>query len=117
MTKSGEVSLIHKFALNSRAEGYGPSSLVLGSDGNFYGTTTSGGAVAADLNGTAFRLTPSGVFTILYSFGPLNEKPSAPSGLIQGRDGSFYGVTAYNGTLGAVGARGGFGTVFKMMVQ
>lgn len=117
MTKSGQVSLIHKFAPNSRAEGDGPSSLVLGRDGNFYGTTTSGGAFAADLNGTAFRLTPSGVYTILHSFGPLNEKPSAPTGLIQGRDGAFYGVTAYNGTLGAVGARFGAGAVFKMTVQ
>ena len=114
MTTAGQVSLIYKFALESRLTGYGPSSLILGRDGNFYGTTNSGGVTGSDLEGSVFRLTSSGTLTTLHSFGPLNEKPSAPLGLVQGNDGAFYGLTFYNGALGAVGARGGQGTVFKL---
>jgi uncharacterized repeat protein (TIGR03803 family) len=39
---------------------------VQGSDGNFYGTTTYGGAGGL---GTVFRVTPAGVLTTLVSFG------------------------------------------------
>src|SRR5580704_2236750 len=43
----------------------GPISLVQGTDGNFYGTTTRGGT---NLRGTVFRVTPSGTLTTLYNF-------------------------------------------------
>jgi uncharacterized repeat protein (TIGR03803 family) len=119
MTSTGQVTIIHAFSTTSRADGYGPSQfLIQASDGNIYGTTGSGGSALSGLNGTIFKMTPSGTLTTLYSFGPLNENPSDPvGGLIQGTDGAFYGVTFYNGTLGASGARGGFGTLFKMLVQ
>jgi uncharacterized repeat protein (TIGR03803 family) len=39
--------------------------LVQGSDGNFYGTTTYGGAKG---RGTVFQVTPAGVLTTLVSF-------------------------------------------------
>src|SRR3954464_2846913 len=41
------------------------TAVVLGSDGNFYGTTGDGGAIGA---GAIYRLTPAGVVTTLYSF-------------------------------------------------
>lgn len=117
MTPAGQTTTL--FAFTSRSDGYGPSPFMIQArDGNFYGTTRSGGAVPADLNGTVFKLTPSGLKTILYSFGPLNEKPSGPpAGIIEGTDGAFYGITRYNGQLGAGGARTGSGTVFKLVVQ
>ncbi|MEA3014615.1 MAG: hypothetical protein QOD42_3160 [Sphingomonadales bacterium] len=82
MTAAGSVTILYAFAVtNARADGYGPRPfLIQARDGNFYGVTGSGGATAADLNGTVFRLTPSGVKTILYSFGPLNMNPSNPEG-------------------------------------
>jgi uncharacterized repeat protein (TIGR03803 family) len=43
-----------------------PSSLLQGSDGNFYGTASNGGQFGF---GTVFKLTPAGVETVLYSFG------------------------------------------------
>jgi uncharacterized repeat protein (TIGR03803 family) len=75
---------------------------VQGTDGNFYGTTFSGGASGA---GTVFRMTPAGVLTTLATFNGTNG--IAPSGLVQGSDGNFYGTTTYGGT-------GGRGTVFQM---
>jgi uncharacterized repeat protein (TIGR03803 family) len=43
-----------------------PSSLIQGSDGNFYGTTTNGGQFGL---GSFFKLTAAGAATVLYSFG------------------------------------------------
>jgi uncharacterized repeat protein (TIGR03803 family) len=78
---------------------------VPGSDGNFYGTTYAGGASG---DGTVFRITPSGVYSSLYSFAGSPDDGANPyAGLVQGSDGNFYGV-ALNG--------GAFqnGTVFVM---
>src|ERR1700693_5287594 len=41
------------------------ASLIQATDGNFYGTTVSGGEVD---NGTVFRMTPDGTVTILHAF-------------------------------------------------
>ncbi len=78
--------------------------LILGSDGNLYGTTTGGGTNGGI--GTFFNLTKNGVLTTLFSFGGTNG--SSPRGnLVQSSDGAFYGTTAQGGT-------NGVGTVFKI---
>jgi uncharacterized repeat protein (TIGR03803 family) len=54
-----------------------------------------------------FRISPSGPYTILYSFvGPLTG-PEFPNGLVQGSDGNFYGTTEEGGT-------NNYGTVFRI---
>src|ERR1019366_2627431 len=83
------------------------TALVLGSDGNFYGTAPAGGANAA---GTVFKITPGGTPTLLYSFCSQpnctdGASPSAP--LLLASDGNFYGI-AYGG------GDYQFGTVFKI---
>src|SRR2546423_15557318 len=73
------------------------AGLVQGSDGNFYGTTVSGGAHGGSYGGfgTVFRVTTNGTLTTLASFANTNgANPYA--GLVLGNDGSFYG-TAENG--------------------
>jgi uncharacterized repeat protein (TIGR03803 family) len=115
MTPTGQLTILYAFATNSALDGYGPSPfLIQATDGNFYGTTGSGGTSGgADLDGTVFKLTPSGIKTTLYSFGPLNTNPSNPlGGVIEGRDGAFYGVTNYSGS-----ATPGGGMVFKLVTH
>jgi len=66
---------------------------VQGTDGNFYGTTSSGGATNF---GTVFKSTPAGALTNLYSFsGSDGAYPYA--GLVQGNDENFYGTTSGGG--------------------
>ena len=77
--------------------------MVQGTDGNFYGTTFSGGA---QNNGTVFKVTVKGALTTLYSFDG-SDGSGAYSGLIQGSNGAFYGTTE-------VGGAQGNGTVFKI---
>jgi uncharacterized protein (TIGR03437 family) len=95
------VSIIANF---NGANGIGPTSLVQGSDGNFYGTTGEGGQIG---NGTVFKLTPDGTLTTLHSFSGLPPDGSLPGGLIQAQDGNFYGVTSYGG-------HNNWGTIFRI---
>ncbi len=88
--------------------GHPTSRLIQASDGNFYGTTDSGGA--HDL-GTIFRLTPSGQFTVLYSF--CSSCGYSPNGTIQVADGRFWGTTREGGShdkgvLFSMGPGGGY---------
>jgi uncharacterized repeat protein (TIGR03803 family) len=77
--------------------------LTLGTDGNFYGTTNSGGT--SNL-GTIFKITPSGKPTVLHNFTNTGDGayPYAPP--IEGADGNFYGTTTQ--------ANIGYGTVYKV---
>ncbi|MGA2580047.1 MAG: G1 family glutamic endopeptidase [Bryobacteraceae bacterium] len=86
--------------------------LVLGPDGNFYGTTTIGGPT---LYGEVFRITPSGVYTILYGFCALFTQACADgilpeAGLIVGSDGNLYGATTGGGSSSSGG------TIFRLNV-
>jgi uncharacterized repeat protein (TIGR03803 family) len=67
------------------------ASLVQGTDGNLYGTTSEGGTTN---NGTVFKINPGGKLTTIYSFCPQNQcsDSALPSGLIQATSGNFYGV-------------------------
>jgi uncharacterized repeat protein (TIGR03803 family) len=78
-------------------------SLIQGTDGNFYGTTTYGGASGcgdASGCGTVFKMTPTGTLTTLYSFCPQSDCTDGywpTAGLVQGRNGNFYGTTSSGG--------------------
>jgi uncharacterized repeat protein (TIGR03803 family) len=105
MTPSGVTVMLHSF--NSFVgEGAIPTAgLVRGSDGNFYGTTISGGA---HYLGTVFKIDGTGNLTTLHSFsGSPSEGAGPVAGLVQGTDGNFYGTTA----LGGANSKG---TVFKL---
>lgn len=83
------------------------TALVQGSDGAFYGTTSS----AAGGAGTVFKVAVDGTFTNLYTFTTSDSDGAMPlSTLVQGTDGSFYGTTFAGGT----NVLTGYGTVFKI---
>ena len=92
-TASGEaaaqvpVTVLHTFdALTAPRAPYSP--LIQASDGNFYGTTASGGTDGA---GTVYKMTPSGTVTVLHSFNRSTEGSTPFAGLLQAADGNFYG--------------------------
>jgi uncharacterized repeat protein (TIGR03803 family) len=103
LTPAGVETVLHSFAGGS--DGLNPAAgLILGTDGNFYGTTLNGGTNG---DGTVFKITPAGVETVLHSFAGGSDGWSPQAGLIQGADGNFYGTTLIGGT-------NGDGTVFKI---
>ncbi len=102
LTPSGTYSVLHVFCAETNCpDGAIPAgALVQGSDGNLYGTTELGGVYAASNSytccGTMFKISLSGVFSTLHSFG--NGGPHVPvGGLVQGADGNFYGTANYGG--------------------
>lgn len=98
------LTAIHGF-VGSPGDGSNWSTLTQSSDGTFYGTAVTGGpfnpACSTNLSGCGllFKLTPSGAFTVLYTFigstADHNATPIYPYGaLLQASDGNFYGTTS-----------------------
>jgi uncharacterized repeat protein (TIGR03803 family) len=113
LTLAGRYTILHTFsgALANPPEGGSPGGrLVLATDGKLYGTTYSGGDVQNYANqGTIFSVTTGGAFTTVYMFDNVHgttDGANPYAGLIQGKDGAFYGTTQFGGTSNA-------GTVFK----
>jgi uncharacterized repeat protein (TIGR03803 family) len=101
------------------ANGAAPATVLMqGFDGNFYGTTQSGGTGPDCYRarcGTVFQMTPTGALTTLYSFCSKNycfdgEEPVGS--LVQTADGDFYGVTEAGGPHTPYCR--GCGTIFKI---
>jgi uncharacterized repeat protein (TIGR03803 family) len=128
LTPSGTLTTLYSFCSKgnpntfSCPDGADPSAVIEGSDGNFYGTTRTGGEFGNDnRDGTAFMLTPSGTLTTLYSFCSQLDPTTFDcldgahpnAGFIQASDGNFYGTTDSGGANG----QSGFGTLFKLAVS
>jgi len=130
ITTGGALTTLYSFCSKSNAQsdcldGSGPSSaMVQATNGNFYGTTNSGGANCAPFGcGTIFEITPSGTLTTRYSFCSQaacadgyvggNGEQSQPA-LIQATDGNLYGTTTYGGATGGGTNTNGLGTIFKI---
>jgi uncharacterized repeat protein (TIGR03803 family) len=111
MGPAGRVVVLHAF---TGSDGIAPvGGLVQGTDGNFYGTTSYGGA---SILGTVFKMSPSGTLTTLYSFcggEPCVNGNEPLAGLVQGSDGNFYGTTSSGGDT-SCGGGSGCGTIFRI---
>jgi uncharacterized repeat protein (TIGR03803 family) len=95
---TGELTVLYELATCR-----GSSGLTLGTDGNFYGTSTCDG----NGYGSVFGVTPDGKLKTLYDFTgqDFDAYPHAPP--VQASDGNFYGTT-----LGSFVGNGG--EVYKM---
>jgi uncharacterized repeat protein (TIGR03803 family) len=90
VTTNGTLTTLFSFTNNNELS---PSaSLILGDDGNFYGTTSGGW-------GTVFNVTTSGTLTMLFSFGQGGGTLGSGqiSSLTLGSDGNFYGTANAGG--------------------
>ncbi len=108
ISAKGHERVLHAFNSFGGGDGGNPqAALLLASDGNFYGTTLSGGT---NNDGIVFKMMPDGSETVLHNFSGFNDAsdggvPVAP--LIEDAAGIMYGTTWLGGTSGG-------GTVFKI---
>lgn len=116
ISASGKEALLYSF--RGRPDASQPFAGLLRKDGNFYGTTASGGNVktcyvyGGNGCGTVFKIDQSGTETILHEFGgnfgsgPVDGQ-GPMGGLVSDRAGSLYGTTPFGG-------KDSSGTVFKL---
>jgi uncharacterized repeat protein (TIGR03803 family) len=123
VTPGGALTPLYSFCSQTGCtDGSNPTyGLVLGNDGNFYGTTSNGGLSSGTCAqgfgagcGTIFKITPQGVLTTLHTF-DFTDGAYPYDALIQGTDGNFYGTTFGGGNAcSSIYSPYGCGTVFRM---
>ena len=108
LATNGTLTTLHSFVT---ADGTAPQNgLIQAGDGKFYGTTSYNGTPdnRGTGNGTVFSYNPNGgAYTVVHQFDGANDGNGAFAGLIQGRDGAFYGANP-------TGGANGQGTLFKV---
>ena len=95
------------YAFQGGSDGFYPrGTLAIDSKGNLYGTTQYGGAAGS--YGTVFRISRTGVETVLHRFTGAPKDGAYPfAGVTGDNAGNLYGTTEAGGTLG-------LGTVFEL---
>jgi uncharacterized repeat protein (TIGR03803 family) len=119
LDSAGQFTVLHMFCSQPNCtDGGGPqSSLIEDSSGNFYGTTSIGGAhEGAGLGGegTTFKLDNVGNYTVLYSFcsqANCTDGSSPYAGLIEDASGNIYGTTISGGSMANSNVSG---VIFKL---
>ena len=104
-------TLLHSFS-NTGDGAYPAGGMILGTDGNFYGTTCGtafgAGGPGATSYGTVFKMAPDGTLTTVYTFAGGIDGNCPDWELTEGPDGNFYGVTKGGN------ATTPYGTIFKV---
>jgi len=100
---AGTETVLYNFGESLDGD-YPAAGVIEDSAGNFYGTTSGGGANSL---GTVFKLDPSGHETLLHNFAGGSDGSAPMSGLVRDPSGNLYGTTYLGGTYGV-------GTVFEV---
>jgi len=121
ITPAGNFTTVYSFCTQTDcSDGNSPTGgLIQGTDGSLYGTTFTGGTGGAQYCesgcGTVFKISPNGTFTSLHQFTGYSFEGSGPdAGLVQGKNGNFYGTTKYGGAYDQCPLGYGCGTVFEI---
>jgi len=99
MTSNGTITVLHNFA-GFPTDGSQPIGILTqANDGTLYGATYLGGA---NNQGSVFKITTAGKYTLLYSFHDVagSDGINPWTGVVVGTDGNLYG-TAQGGTHGS----------------
>jgi uncharacterized repeat protein (TIGR03803 family) len=111
ISASGKFVVLFNF--DGTHGGHPSAPLIQASDGNFYGVAATGGVGACASSpwcGVVFKITPTGVLTVLHNFnGGSDDGQNEVGGLVQATDGNFYGTND-------IGGLGGFaaGVLFRI---
>jgi uncharacterized repeat protein (TIGR03803 family) len=113
VSTGGALTTLHDF---DYTDGAAPAAgLAMGTDGDFYGTTSVGSATNY---GTVFKMTPTGVLTTLHSFCPAfncSDGAQPNTALVLAKNGEFLGTTYVGGSATCrLTAAPGCGTVFQI---
>jgi uncharacterized repeat protein (TIGR03803 family) len=109
LTPDGIETVLYNFHF-AGADAFWPfSGVVLGKNGNLYGTTFHGGPYQS---GTVYEVTPSGTETVFYNFTGKTDGGDPFDALVLDDNGNLYGTTQYGGA--HTNCAGGCGTVFKL---
>lgn len=113
LDKSGNLTVLYAF--NGGADGAFPyAELTLDAAGNLYSTTQYGGnGVAYSGDGVVFKVSPSGVETVLHTFAGGSDGSNPNGGVVFDQSGNLYGTTLYGGGNNGCGGLG-CGTVFRL---
>lgn len=125
VTPTGKLTTLYSFCAQAQCTDGAPffASLIEGRPLNLYGTTATGGAYGA---GTVFEITRKGRLRTLYSFcsqAHCADGSTPFAGLVQGRNGNFYGTTTEGGLNGTGGtifeitSAGRFTTLYSFCSQ
>jgi uncharacterized repeat protein (TIGR03803 family) len=98
LSRSGAFSPLHSFTLGTDG-GVPVGDMLLTKRGVLYGATARGGPNGD--NGTIYKLTTDGKFTLLRGLaGPPNDGTEPSGGLVRGPNGKLYGTAIYGGRYG-----------------
>jgi uncharacterized repeat protein (TIGR03803 family) len=114
-TPEGKERVIHRFVLS---DGVKPAAALLAYKGELYGTTCAGGGYGDGLTcydrvgygngwGTVFRISPSGKYEVLDTFGTQSNDGAISVAPLTEFKAALYGTTQYGGAYG-------FGSVFRI---
>lgn len=99
ISTTGTYAELHDFGIAAGDGCTSDTDMTYASDGNFYGMTRYGGTYG---KGVVYRLSGTGDYTVLYSFGAHAADAVNPqaSRLVEAPDGMLYGTSEYGGDNG-----------------